>query len=98
MQVHNYGSDTSLRIKGSASYGLHAQPTLNFHLTVLKMLIGPFYAFMEKIPTTLLYINISAFGVTNDSWTEKGITWNNAPASLTTPLSSAVVGYQVKIL
>src|SRR5438309_7770428 len=39
---------------------------------------------------------ISAYGVTNDSWTEKGITWNNAPAPVSTPLSSVSVTNQEK--
>jgi len=92
----NYGTDTSLIIKGSTSSGYIRKTYLKFSLDSVKSVNRAILRLYGNNSESLAYINTSAFGVTNDSWTEGGITWNNAPTPLTTPLSSVLVGYQLK--
>ena len=88
----NYGADTSLIIKGSASAGYTRKTYLKFSLDSVKSVNRAILRLYGSNTESFAYINVSAFGITNDTWTERGITWNNAPAPLTAPLSSAGIG------
>ncbi|MEO6328759.1 MAG: DNRLRE domain-containing protein, partial [Ginsengibacter sp.] len=87
----NYGSDTSLAVKGTSAVGdLTRLSYLKFPLnnsisnvTYAKLRL---YGRNTEDATT---INVSVFGVNDDSWIENRITYNNAPAGSSPALSSA---------
>lgn len=92
----NYGSDTSLLVKGSASAGYSRASYLKFSLdSVTKIGTAKLRIYGRNTDNTAS-INISAFGVDTDTWTEKGIAFNNAPAASTPALASAGVTDQAK--
>ncbi len=91
----NYGSDTNLVVKGSAKSGYNRSAYLKFSLANVNNVNAAKLRVYGRNTENSSLINISAFGVTNDTWTEKGITWNNAPAALTTSLSSVAVSDQL---
>ncbi len=93
--ANNYGTDTSLLVKGASS-GYTRASYLKFPLDSVKNVSSAKLRIYGSNMGNSTVVNISAFGVTNDSWTEKGITWNNAPAALSTSLSSAGVSNQLK--
>jgi hypothetical protein len=92
----NYGTDTSLIVKGSTQSGFSRASYLKFSLDSLSNVSNAKLRLYGKNTETTALINISAFGVTDDTWTEKGITSNNAPAALSNPLSSVAVNDQLK--
>lgn len=92
----NYGTDTALVVKGSASSGYTRAAYLKFSLSNIKNVSSAKLRMYGKNTENSTPINISAFGVANDSWTETGITWNNAPAGSSASLSSVGVNDQLK--
>jgi len=93
----NYGTDTSLIVKGSPTSGFLRSSYLKFSLgTVANVRSATvrLYGFNKDNTST---INVALLGVNDDSWTETGITFNNAPAASSTSLSSVgvnnVAGY-----
>lgn len=93
----NYGSETDLRVKASANAEFTRKSNIKFTLpsnissaTSAKLRL---YVF-ERESSANVVINV--FGVDSDSWTESGITWNNAPSrgssALDTKTASAI-GY-----
>ncbi len=91
----NYGSDTSLPVKGASS-GYARASYLKFSLDSVKNVTSAKLRMYGSNMGNSTPVNISAFGVTNDIWTEKGITWNNAPVAQSTSLSSISVSNQLK--
>lgn len=91
----NYGTDTSLPVKGAAS-GYARASYLKFSLDSVRNVTSAKVRVYGSNMGNATAVNLSAYGVTNDSWTEKGITWNNAPVAVSTPLSSVSVTNQVK--
>jgi hypothetical protein len=84
----NYGNDASLQIKGSTTSGYNRASYLSFQISgVSNVTSAKLRIYGRNIENTST-INISAFGVTNDSWSEGTITWNNAPVAATSALSS----------
>ncbi len=92
----NYGSDTSLAVKSSPLSGYSRRTYLKFSFDSVKNVKRAILRLYGKNIESSVYIKISAFGVTNDSWTEKGITWNNAPAALSSSIGSVSVNNQAK--
>ncbi len=92
----NYGEDTDVVVKSSAAPGYSRATYLKFQLNnVGKVKEAVLRLYGSNINNSSA-INISAFAVIDDSWTEQGITWNNAPASLTPSVSNADVSGQLK--
>jgi N-acetylneuraminic acid mutarotase len=92
----NYGSDTSLIVKGSIVSGYSRTSYLKFSLSsVSKVSYAKLRIYGRNIDNTKS-INLSIYGLTNDSWTESGITFNNAPVAATSALSSVSVNDQPK--
>ena len=91
----NYGADTALPVKGASS-GYARASYLKFPLDNIKNVTSAKLRVYGSNMGNSTAAKISAYGVTNDSWTEKGITWNNAPAAVPTPLSSVSVTNQEK--
>ena len=92
----NYGRDTSLIIKGSATSGYYRSSYLKFSLSNVGSVSSAKIRVYGKNTENTDVVNISAYGVTDDSWTENGITSNNAPAAQSTVLSSVGVSNQLK--
>lgn len=86
----NYGSDTALAVKSSVSTGVTRLSYLKFSLNNVVNIRSAkvrLYGLNKDNSST---INIALFGVSDDSWTETGINFNNAPVSL--PFSLRVTG------
>ena len=92
----NYGGDTSLGIKGSPDVGYKRMIYLKFSLDTVSKVNKAILRLYGKNTETFTFINVSAFAVNNDSWTEKGITWNNAPAAQSPSLNSIGVNNESK--
>lgn len=92
----NYGSDTSFGIKGTADIGYRRSAYLKFRLDTISRVNKAILRIYGRNTENFSYINISAFGVSNDSWTETGITYSNSPASQSTPLNSVGVNNEPK--
>ncbi len=93
----NYGSADSLTVKGSPTSGFTRTSYLKFSLgAVTNVHSAKLRLYGLNIDnTTTIYVAV--FGVSNDSWTESGITFNNAPAATPGALSytgvNNVAGY-----
>jgi hypothetical protein len=86
----NFGSDPTLVVKTGTGNSILRNSYLKFGLgdnsdfTVAKLSI--FGSNVEYSKSD--FVALSAFGLSNDSWTENGITWNNAPAPAGPPIAS----------
>lgn len=87
----NYGSDTSLIVKGSTSSGYTRSSYLKFSVDSVINITSAKLRIYGRNADNTASIDVSAFGVDNDSWIENGITSNNAPAASTAALTSAGV-------
>ncbi len=90
----NYGKDTSLSVKSSTTSGYTKSSYLKFSLSSLSNISSAKLRIYGRNTDNTSSISISVYGVDSDSWTESGITWNNAPAASTAVLSSAGVNDQ----
>lgn len=87
----NYGSDSSLVVKGSTSSAYVRSSYLKFSLSNVSSVSSAKLRIYGRNTDNNTIVNISSFGVDNDTWTESGITSNNAPAASTAVLSAAGV-------
>lgn len=92
----NYGSDTSLLVKGSASVGYSRASYVKFSLDSVASIGSAKLRLYGRNADNAINTDISAFGADNDTWTENGITFNNAPAASTPALTAAGVTDQAK--
>lgn len=87
----NYGNKDSLVVKGSTTSGYARSPYLKFSLSGLTGSVTSaklrVYGNNTENTTT---IATSVYRVTTDTWTESGITWNNAPAAASSTALSTV--------
>jgi hypothetical protein len=79
----NYGSDPSLVVKkiGSTSYA--RQSYLKFdlnHINEANVTSAKLYVYGKVVDGVGTTSNVEAHGVSDDSWAENSITWNNKPA------------------
>jgi N-acetylneuraminic acid mutarotase len=92
----NYGRDTALVVKGSTLSGYTRSTYLKFSLgSISNVSSAKLRLYGQNIDNTTT-ISLSAYGVNDDSWTETGITFNNAPAASTSALSSVGVNNQAE--
>ena len=92
----NYGSDTVLLVKSTPTGSYTRTSYLKFSLSGVSAVNSAklrLYGYNTENSAT---INVHAFGVDNDSWTESGLTWNNAPAASTSMLSTVGVNNVAK--
>jgi uncharacterized delta-60 repeat protein len=89
---NNFGTMTALVVKKSGTTGDNRQAYLMFDLSSLTMtdtvklnLFGALNVTGQNNIVTQL------FSVANNSWTETGITFNNAPAASASPIASATI-------
>ncbi len=83
-------------VKSSTSSGYTRSSYLKFSLSKAGSIATARLRIYGSNTDNTSSINISSYGIDNDSWTEKGITWNNAPAAPTNALSAAGVNNQAK--
>ncbi|WP_229214185.1 CBM96 family carbohydrate-binding protein [Dyadobacter flavalbus] len=82
----NYGSATSLVVKSGSGDGITRSAYLKFSLSSLSQVSSAKLRIYGNNTENTTTVNLSAYGVDNDSWTEGGINLNNAPASSSTVL------------
>ncbi len=92
----NFGIDTSLTTKNALTAGNNRVTYLKFSLSSVKKAYHAVLKLYGRNTTNFSPINIFAFGVNNDSWTEKGITWKNAPPVQNISAGSAIVDNELK--
>jgi hypothetical protein len=92
----NYGSDTTLVVKGSATSGLTRFSYLKFSLatTPVTNIGSARLRIYGRNAENTASIKIVAFGVDDDSWTEDAINFTSAPVASTPGLSSNSVSAQ----
>lgn len=93
----NYGIDTSvLEVKTSPSSGFNRYTYLKFSLNGIKNITKATLRIFGRNTNNTQAISVSCYGVNDNSWGENTITFNNAPAPLSFPLSYANVTDTVK--
>lgn len=82
----NFGTNSYLAVENSSS-SYTRKSYFMFNLSSVSRAISR--ATIYLVPVTDVGININAaYIITNNSWTQTGITWNNAPAFSSTELAS----------
>jgi hypothetical protein len=92
---NNFGSNTTLIVKGTTTSDFARVSYLKFQLSSVSAVVTAKLRVYGSNTESTTSISMSVFG-TGDSWTESGITWNNAPAASTTALSSVGVNNVIK--
>ncbi|MEJ7683913.1 MAG: DNRLRE domain-containing protein [Segetibacter sp.] len=87
----NFGSSTSLVVKSATESGFVRASYLKFSLSTVSNVSSAKLRLYGSNADNTARVSFSCYGVNNDSWTESGITFNNTPVALTTPLASASV-------
>jgi hypothetical protein len=90
----NYGSDTILTVKSSTQSGFTRSAYLKFSLASVSSLSSAKLRIYGRNTDNTTSVSVYAYGVDNDTWTESGITWNNAPGASTASLSTVSVNDQ----
>ncbi|MEO6219893.1 MAG: DNRLRE domain-containing protein [Ginsengibacter sp.] len=92
----NYGSDPLFLVKASPNVGFTRVSYLKFSLGNIDNVADATLRVYGSNTVDNTGIILSCHGVTTDSWSENNVTWNNAPASLSAPLSSVSVNGQLQ--
>jgi N-acetylneuraminic acid mutarotase len=87
----NYGSDTSLIVKGSTASNYQRSTYLKFSLTNVASITSGTLRVYGRNMDSQTALNLSCFGIDNDTWSESGLVFNNAPQPTATALSIASV-------
>jgi N-acetylneuraminic acid mutarotase len=85
----NYGKDTILTVKtnNSTSTGFNRHTYLKFPLASVSTVTSAKLRLYGRNIDDNVGNDLFVYGIDNDSWTETGITWNNAPTTTNNPLS-----------
>jgi N-acetylneuraminic acid mutarotase len=94
----NFGSDTTLIIKGSTVSNYTRFSFLKFSLGNITNVASAKLRVYGYNTENTKAINVSCFGVTNNNWTESALTFNNAPTTFTSMLSWAAVNNSAKYI
>ncbi|MCJ8164629.1 DUF4082 domain-containing protein [Pontibacter sp. E15-1] len=90
----NYGSEAALLVKATSNESYARNSYLKFSLSGVSSVVSAKLRVYGSNTESAASIGMAAYGVANDSWTEQGITWNNAPVAQAGALSSVSVGGQ----
>ncbi|MBE9586949.1 DNRLRE domain-containing protein [Mucilaginibacter sp. JRF] len=90
----NYGSDTLLIIKGSTVSNYYRSAYLKFSLADISRINSATLSVYARNTDNTSSLTLSAFGIDDDSWTENGLTFANAPQATSSALSIASVNNQ----
>lgn len=87
----NFGSHAALEVKNGSTTSIIRESYLKFSVSgITEIASAKLRIFGQNVETTNS-VNLSAYGVANDTWTETGITWLNAPGAATALLASTAV-------
>lgn len=89
---NNYGNEKSLIVKGTTGVGYVRQSYLKFSLSEVSSVTKATLRIYGGNKENNLILKIATFGIDDDSWTETGINWNNAPSASTSALATNDVG------
>ena len=88
----NFGQSTRLEVKNSATTGFRRQTFIRFDLTgVGAITSAKLRLFGNLLSTDASSLPVGVFPVASTTWTENGITFNNAPPAGGSPLDTEVV-------
>src|SRR5262245_54427393 len=89
----NFGTATTLVTKTTTDIGFTRWSYLKFDLSTISGNItsGKLRLFGAIAGTSSTNVPVAVFSVSDTSWSETGITWNNKPAPGTTALATATV-------
>jgi hypothetical protein len=87
----NFGTADPVNVKTSTASGFSRRSYFKFNVGALDDLDEAKLRIYGNNAEDLSLINVEAFTVTDDSWTEAGLTWNNQPTLPVDPVSSAQV-------
>lgn len=92
----NYGTDTALYVKASTSAGFTKASYLKFSLgNLANVTSAKLRLYGRNVDNTNTY-KTAVYAVNTDTWTETGITFNNAPAASTPALDTLVINSLAK--
>jgi hypothetical protein len=87
----NFGSSAALEVKNGTPNSIKRESYLKFSVSgITEIGTAKLRVFGQNVETPNS-VNLSAYGVANDTWTETGITWLNAPGAATALLASTAV-------
>ncbi|WP_138475803.1 malectin domain-containing carbohydrate-binding protein [Dyadobacter bucti] len=92
----NYGNEQAMLVKTGSGDGITRSSYLKFSLGNVSDVTSAKLRIYGSNLENSTGINLSAYGVDNDSWTETGINFNNAPSASATALSSVSVNNVAK--
>lgn len=92
----NYGTSNLLRVKDSSNETYSRKTYLKFDLSDIKSVEGSTLRIYGRNSQDTSTFDLKAYGVTDNGWTETGITWSNAPARQSTEEDTAVVNDEWK--
>jgi hypothetical protein len=87
----NFGDNAALEVKNGSTNGIRRETYLKFSISDITEVGTAKLRIFGKNYETTNSVNLSAYGVSDDTWTEMGITWLNAPGSATALLASTAV-------
>jgi hypothetical protein len=82
----NYGTETTLELRTPAISGVTRQAYVKFNVAVGAPIVE---ATLRLYSSNTLSGGVYIHGVTDNSWTENGITWNNRPAMEASSMANA---------
>ncbi|QGQ95108.1 right-handed parallel beta-helix repeat-containing protein [Paenibacillus psychroresistens] len=87
----NYGTNTTLEIKKSATAGFTRKSYLKFNLSALSSINSAVLKLYGNNTTDTTSVTVSIFAAASDTWTESALTWNNAPVETGSVLATTAV-------
>ncbi|MCU6712122.1 DNRLRE domain-containing protein [Paenibacillus sp. J5C_2022] len=90
----NFGEDSVLRAKDSLTDEYTRKSYLKFDISDIKSVKedgGSTLRIYGHNSESTNSVTVNVYGVTDNGWTEEGITWNNAPAAQSTALDSVYI-------
>lgn len=90
----NFGTEDLLIVK-SGEENISRQTYLKFDLNGFAQVTSARLRIYGNNVETTMKVNTAAYGVENDTWTETGITYNNAPASSAVELTHTTVNNDI---
>jgi hypothetical protein len=87
----NFGTATELQVQNSATAGSNRQAHFRFDLTAVSGIARAKLRLYGKLSDTSgVNVPLAAYAVSDTTWTETGITWNNKPSTGTLQSSTTI--------
>lgn len=95
---NNYGSSTELFVKSTSNSDFVRETLMKFDLSAYESITS---AKVFIYASAQVSMDVNAYSVTDDSWSENSVTWNNAPSLSTNigaiPLSSTYTWVELDV-